>query len=621
MSAIRTFDSKAPLPPTPLADRVDACPNLVQLFLDWAGQRGAAPLLTARRDGHWQSISWQQAHDAVASLSAALLALGLKAGDRVVLVSENRPEWCLADLAIMGAGAITVPAYTTNTPADHAHILDNSGARAVIVSSTRLAKTLLPAVAESSSCRHVITMEPLPHAQTGAYAVHDWPALIAARTAHLAEDRAALAARASAGRDDLACLIYTSGTGGAPRGVRQHHGAILRNIAGAITVIEQDFTPTPYPERFLSFLPLSHSYEHTAGQFMPIGMGGEIWYAESLEKLASNIEEAQPTLMVVVPRLFEVLRQRIARQVEKQGGLAITLLNKALQQGRKRARNQPLSLVDRALDPLLDRTIRKMIQARFGGRLKALVAGGAPLTPEVGVFFASLGLTILQGYGQTEAGPVISCNRPRRRIKMHSVGPPLDGVEVRIAPDGEICVRGELVMDGYWMNDAESHRVLQDGWLLTGDIGHLDADGHLVITDRKKDIIVNDKGDNVAPQRVEGLLTLQDEIAQAMVHGDRRPHLVGLIVPDSEWALGWAREQGMPADLKKLAHEPEFHRAVQAAVDRVNARLSVIEKVRRIIIADEPFTTENQQLTPSLKIRRHILRQIYGERLNRLYGS
>ena len=621
MRAIRTFNNAGPLPATPLTARVDACPNLVRLFLDWAETRGDAPLLTAKRDGQWQSISWQQAHDSVASLSAALLGLGLKAGDRIVLVSENRPEWCLADLAIMGAGAITVPAYTTNTPADHAHILDNSGARAVIVSTARLAKALLPAVAQSAACRHVITLEPLPQAQAGSYEVHDWHALIAARAAHLAEDRAALQARATAARDDLACLIYTSGTGGAPRGVRQHHGAILRNIAGAITIIEQDFTPTPYPERFLSFLPLSHSYEHTAGQFMPIGMGGEIWYAESLEKLAGNIEEAQPTLMVVVPRLFEVLRQRIARGIEKQGGLAITLLNQALQQGRRQARNQPLSLIDRALDPVLDRTIRKKVQAKFGGRLKALVAGGAPLTPEVGVFFASLGLTILQGYGQTEAGPVISCNRPRARIKMHSVGPPLDGVEVRIAADGEICVRGELVMDGYWMNDAESHRVLQDGWLLTGDIGHLDKDGHLVITDRKKDIIVNDKGDNVAPQRVEGMLTLQDEIAQAMVHGDRRPHLVGLIVPDSEWAMAWAREQGMPADLKKLAHEPEFHRAVQAAVDRVNARLSVIEKVRRIVIADEPFSTDNQQLTPSLKIRRHVLRKVYGERLDRLYGS
>jgi long-chain acyl-CoA synthetase len=322
-----------------------------------------------------------------------------------------------------------------------------------------------------------------------------------------------------------------------------------------------------------------------------------------------------------VPRLFEVLRMRIAKQIEKQGGLAVVLLNQALRLGRKQARNQALSLVDRALDAALERTIRKSIQAKFGGRLKGLVAGGAPLNPEVGVFFASIGLTILQGYGQTEAGPVISCNRPRARIKMHTVGPPLTGVEVKIAPDGEICVRGELVMDGYWMNDAESHRVLQDGWLLTGDIGHIDKDGHVVITDRKKDILINDKGDNVAPQRIEGMLTLQDEIAQAMVYGDKRPYLVGVVVPEAEWALAWARDNGMPADLHKLAHEPEFHRAVMAAVDRVNAKVSVIEKVRRVIVAEEPFSTENQQMTPSLKIRRHVLKQVYGPRLDKLYAS
>jgi long-chain acyl-CoA synthetase len=619
MSAVRKFLAHAPLPPTPCVDRADASPNLVRLFLDWAEERGPLTMLAAKRDGAWQEMSWAAARDTVASLSAALLDLGIKAGDRVVLVSENRPEWCLADLAIMGAGAITVPAYTTNTPTDHAHILGNSGARAVIVSGAKLAANLLPAVADSDGCRIVIAIDPLKQAQAGPIAVHQWEAIIAARAGFLATDRAALAARATATRDDLACIIYTSGTGGAPRGVRQHHGAILRNIAGAITVIEQDFEPTEYRERFLSFLPLSHAYEHTAGQFMPIGMGGEIWYAESLEKLAANIEETQPTFMVVVPRLFEVLRMRIAKQIEKQGGVAVTMLNQALRIGRKQARTQSLSLVERALDPLLDRTIRKKIQAKFGGRLKGLVAGGAPLNPEVGVFFAAIGLTILQGYGQTEAGPVISCNRPRALIKMHSVGPPLDKVEVRIAPDGEICVRGELVMDGYWMNDAESHKVLQDGWLLTGDIGHLDKDGHLIITDRKKDIIVNDKGDNVAPQRVEGMLTLQDEIAQAMVYGDKRPYLVGVVVPEAEWAMGWAREQGMPADLAKLAHEPEYHRAVMAAVDRVNARLSVTEKVRRVIIADEPFSTDNQQLTPSMKIRRHVLKQVYAPRLDKLY--
>jgi long-chain acyl-CoA synthetase len=575
-------------------------------------------MLLSKQGGQWQTISWGEARDIVASLSAALIGIGIGKGDRVVLVSENRPEWCLADLAIMAAGGISVPAYTTNTEADHLHILTNSGAKAVIVSGPKLAKNLLPAALGTEACRTVITMEPLADVQ--GLAIHDWARLIGARAPMLDEDRAAVRARATMKREDLACLIYTSGTGGAPRGVRQHHGAIMRNIAGAIAVIEQDFFPGDVPgELFLSFLPLSHAYEHTAGQYMPIGMGGQIAYAEGLEKLASNIEEVRPTFMVVVPRLFEVLRMRIAKQIEKQGGLAITLLNQALSIARKEAKGESLSLAEKLIDQALERTIRKSIRAKFGGRLRAMVAGGAPLNPEVGIFFTAIGIPILQGYGQTEAGPVISCNRPRAVLKMHTVGPPLGGVEVKIAPDGEILVRGELVMDGYWMNDAESHKALKDGWLYTGDIGHLDKDGHLVITDRKKDIIVNDKGDNVAPQRVEGMLTLQDEIAQAMVYGDRRPYLVGVVVPEAEWALSFARDKGLPADLHKLQHEPEFVRAIQAAVDRVNTRANVIEKVRRVIIADEPFSTDNQQLTPSLKIRRHVLKQVYGERLDRLY--
>ncbi len=610
-----------PLRPAVLAARVDASPNLVRLFIDWADEQPDAPFLGRKIDGVWRTMSWGEARDQVAAMAAALLELGIKAGDRVVLVSENRPEWCLADLAIMAAGAISVPAYTTNTVADHTHIINNSGARAVVVSGPKLAANTLPAASASAACRTVIGIGSLKPAQGGELGLHQWEALLASRAGRTIEDLASLRARATMSRQDLACIIYTSGTGGAPRGVRQHHGAIMRNIAGAITVIEQDFEATPYRERFLSFLPLSHAYEHTAGQYMPIGMGGEIWYAEGLEKLAANIEETQPTFMVVVPRLFEVLRMKIAKQIEKQGGAAVIMLNQALKIGRKEARGLSLNIAERLLDPILDRTIRTKIQAKFGGRLKGLVAGGAPLNPEVGVFFSAIGITILQGYGQTEAGPVISCNRPRARIKMHTVGPPLTGVEVKIAADGEICVRGELVMDGYWMNDAESHRVLQDGWLLTGDIGHIDKDGHLVITDRKKDIIVNDKGDNVAPQRVEGMLTLQDEIAQAVVYGDKRPYLVGLVVPEAEWALGWARDKGMPADLAKLAHEPEFHRAVMAAVDRVNARLSVTEKVRRVIIAEAAFSTDNEQLTPSMKIRRHVIKKVYGERLDKLYAA
>lgn len=607
-----------PLRPAAIAARIDAAPNLVTLFLDRADEQPAAPCLRFKQAGQWQTISWGEARDIVASLSAALNAIGIGKGDRVVLVSENRPEWCLADLSIMAAGAISVPAYTTNTEADHLHILTNSGAKAVIVSGPKLAKAVLPAAMATEACRTVIAMEPVGEVQ--GLAIHDWAHLIGSRAPFMDEDRMAVKARATMKREDLACLIYTSGTGGAPRGVRQHHGAIMRNISGAIAVIEQDFFPGDVPgELFLSFLPLSHAYEHTAGQYMPIGMGGQIAYAEGLDKLASNIEEVRPTFMVVVPRLFEVLRMRIAKQIEKQGGLAITLLNQALAIARKEAKGEKLSLAEKVIDQALERTIRKSIRAKFGGRLRAMVAGGAPLNPEVGIFFTAIGIPILQGYGQTEAGPVISCNRPRAKLKMHTVGPPLGGVEVKIAPDGEILVRGELVMDGYWMNDAESHKALKDGWLYTGDIGHLDKDGHLVITDRKKDIIVNDKGDNVAPQRVEGMLTLQDEIAQAMVYGDRRPYLVGVVVPEAEWALSFARDKGLPADLHKLQDEPEYVRAIQAAVDRVNQRLSVTEKVRRVIIADEPFSTDNQQLTPSLKIRRHVLRQVYGDRLDRLY--
>jgi len=247
--------------------------------------------------------------------------------------------------------------------------------------------------------------------------------------------------------------------------------------------------------------------------------------------------------------------------------------------------------------------LRKKIRKRMGGRQKAWVSGGAPLNPEVGRFFESIGITFLQGYGQTEAAPVISCNRPSVGIRLDTVGVPVKGCEVRIAEDGEIMVRGENVMHGYWRNPEETARVLRDGWLATGDVGHFDEKGRIVITDRKKDILVNDKGDNVSPQRIEGMLTLQPEIAQAMVYGDRRPHLVALLVPDPE-----------------IAGSPDVHQRLQSALDRVNADLSVIEKMRRFILADEPFTIENEQLTPSMKIRRHVISKAYGERLDALYG-
>jgi len=591
----------------------ESIPNLVSMFLSRAALRGDRPFLGYKDGSEWRTISWAETARRVAGLAKNLKAMGLKKGDRVMLVSENRPEWCIADLGIMAAGCVTVPTYITNTERDHQHILDNSQSRAVIVSTAKLGQMLMPAVIRSSECEFVIGMESLKVSQAGDQKYRDWADMVQGSDADVAELTEEMA---KVGRDELACIIYTSGTGGAPRGVMLHHGSIICNIDGAAQVLREDFGLDN--ERFLSFLPLSHAYEHSGGQFLPIGVGAEIYYAEGLEKLASNIEETQPSIMVVVPRLFEVLRQRMIKTVEKQGKFPSYLLDKALTIGERDYEGKG-RLVDAPMKLLLSRTLKPKIRAKFGGRMKAMVSGGAPLNPDIGIFFQSLGITLLQGYGQTESGPVVSCNRPRVGIKMDTVGPPLKGVEVKFAEDGEILVRGELVMLGYWNNEAETDRVIKDGWLHTGDIGHLDEKGRIKITDRKKDIIVNDKGDNVAPQRVEGMLTLQPEILQAMVSGDKRPYIVGLIVPDPEWALEWAREQNVKYDFAALQDNPQFRAAVRAAVDRVNKDLSVVEKVRQFEFADEPFTIENGEMTPSMKIRRHMIRDRYTDRIGGMY--
>ena len=350
-----------------------AYPNLPAMFLDRAAFFGDRPFLWAKREGRWQSLSWRAAADQVCLLAEALRGLGLDAGDRVVLVSENRPEWCIADLAIMAAGLVTVPAYTTNTERDHQHILENAGARAVVVSNAKLAQPLLTACLSAPGIAHIIGIEPLRRMQSDIIAFHDWSALV---TGDAGSARLAVCARIAAiGRSETACLIYTSGTGGAPRGVCQHHGAILCNVDGAAHILAEDLgwdAAGKETEVFLSFLPLSHAYEHTGGQYLPIGMGAQIYYAEGLEKLASNIEETRPSLMVVVPRLFEVLRARIMKQVEKQGRVPSYLMGRALAIGARKAAGKG-RLIDRPADFLIGRTLRPKIRLRFGGRMKAMV--------------------------------------------------------------------------------------------------------------------------------------------------------------------------------------------------------------------------------------------------------
>src|SRR4051794_25107758 len=579
-----------------MARQLEHFDNLVAMFLTRAAEKGDKPFLWAKRAGEWRSTGWAEAARQVAALAAGLKRIGLQPGDRVALVSENRPEWLIADLGIMAAGGVTGPTNTTNTTPDHTHVLENSGARAVIVSNQKLATNVAPAVLTSSECHHFIAIDEMRRTQVPEdIHIHCWPELICGE-GNIEEPRRDVQ---SVGRGDLACIIYTSGTGGAPKGVCIHHGAILHNVEGCTDIISSDFGWGD--EVFLSFLPASHAYEHSGGQHFPVALGAEIYYAESLEKLAANIEEVQPTIMVVVPRLFEMLRTRIMKSIESSGGLSKYLLQRALKIGSDKYHGR-LKPWDRPMDALLSLTLRRKVRAKVGGRQKAWVSGGAPLNPEVGIFFQSLGITFLQGYGQTETGPVLSCNRPSVGIRLDTVGPPVKNTEVRIAEDGEIMVRGELVMHGYWRNEEESARVLRDGWLGTGDVGHFDDKGRIVITDRKKDLIVNDKGDNVSPQRIEGILTLQPEIAQAMVYGDRRPHLVALLVPDPE-----------------IARAPDLQQQLQSALDRVNADLSVVEKVRRFIGADEPFSIDNEQLTPSMKIRRHVISKIYGDRLEALY--
>jgi long-chain acyl-CoA synthetase len=559
--------------------------SLPQMMLELAAHRQAKPMMRHWHDKAWRRVTWGEFAHRVAAVAAGLRQGGIGPGDRVLLVSENRPEFVIADTAIMAIGGVTVPTYTTNTGADHAHILRDSGARAAIVSSAALGKRVLEGAAAADGLDLLVSLEAMP--ETAGIRHLAWSAL-EATPGDLGMLRAE-AEQIPPGR--LACLIYTSGTGGAPKGVMLPHRAMLSNRAGVAALADRLHFEG---ECYLSFLPLSHAYEHTVGGFLLPSLGVEVVYSRGADRLAAEFQEIKPAIVTAVPRLFEVLRARLLAGVEKEGGWKEKLFHKAVELGLRRMDGPKLGLVEKLQDLVLEKLVREKVRQRFGGRLLAMVSGGARLDPDLSGFFLALGLPVIQGYGQTEAGPVVSVNLPWDNSRT-TVGPPLPGVTVRIAEDGELCVKGDLVMDGYWNQPEATARAVQDGWLHTGDVAEM-VDGRIRITDRKRDFIKTLGGDMVSPAKLEGLLMAEPEITQAVVAGEGKPAIVALVVP----------ADGMQDK-------------VAAAVDRVNRKLSSIERIRRTATV-APFTVENGMLTPTMKVKRRVVLETHAAQVENLHG-
>ena len=541
----------------------------------------------------FQTYTWADTNNNVLKLAKFLNEKKIIKGDRVLLVSENRPEWLIADLAILLNSGITVPNYTTYTVNDFAFTINDCKPSGLIVSSTLLLKNILLAAKKINYNFNFIILLNETN-EVVADNVINFSTIIEKKI-DIEETKIFFKKiNTSLIRKDPACIIYTSGTQGTPKGVVLSHGGILKNCEGALEFLyfikEQQNT-------FLTWLPLSHSYEHTV-QFVQLSLGAKIFYSESLDKLLTNLKIAKPTIMTAVPRFYTNLVNKIKINLQNQSSLKKIIFNKTLELGEKKVLFKEMSFFEKFINFILDIIVRKKIKNQFGGKIKAFISGGGPLDYNVGIFLNSLGLPTLQGYGLTEASPVVSCNSIDK-IKIETVGKIFKDVEVKIANDGEILVKGENVMLGYWNNKNETEKILRDNWLYTGDIGEIDQEGYLKITDRKKDIIVNAGGDNIAPSKIENLLANYPEIIQSYIYGDKKNYLVALIVVGKELE-----------DRKNK---------IQFIIDKVNNDLSIIEKIKKFIIIDDPFTIENEMLTPTMKIRRHQVKKAFGDQLEKLY--
>ena len=574
---------------------LDKLNNLIELFSHQAEKQNKESIfLQWLNPNNKKSYTWGETQKNILKLSK-IIRENIKEGDRCLLVSENRPEWFVSDMAIMLSGGITVPAYTTYTEDDYKYLIEDCEPSLLIVSNNELLKKINNTINEKRFIKKVITLDEVNNV------IHDLDIInkdkyldynLILKNDLLDEDKIQ---NEKLKRTSPACIIYTSGTGGNPKGVILSHGGILNNLVGACEIMRPLFNSRPV---FLTWLPLSHSYEHCV-QFAQIAVGAKVFYAEKIEKLLENISEAKPTIMTAVPRFYQNLYNKININLKKQTGFKAKLIEETLRLGKKKLLNQKMTFSEKLLNLIAETLVRKKIKKQFGGNLKAFVSGGGALDQDIGEFLNSVGLPTLQGYGLTETSPVVSCN-PVHKIKVETVGPPFKGNQVKIAEDGEILVKGENVMLGYWNKKEETEKVIINGWLHTGDIGEIDPeDGYLKITDRKKDIIVSAGGDNISPAKIENMITNEPEIDQCMVYGDKKNYLVALVVPS-----------------KDFLHEKE---KINNVIEKINKKLTLLEKIKKIQLIDENFSIENGLMTPTMKVKRKKVTEKYKNQLEELY--
>jgi len=562
--------------------------NLTELFFDqFDKQINKDKILLSTLGNKRKNYSWQETHDLINLISNELRKV-ISKGDRCLLVSENRPEWFITDLSIMLSDGITVPAYTTYAENDYNHIINDCTPSIIFVSNIEQFNKLKNIIKDKQFIKKIFSFEKLPNVEIEYINLED---LIQNNFKKNLTIRKSLASR-----KDPSCIIYTSGTQGNPKGVILSHGGILNNCDGAIDILKPILSKEQ--PRFLTWLPLSHSYEHTV-QFVQITVGARIFYAETIDKLVKNMGDCSPEIMTAVPRFYQNLYQKINASFKKATGLKKKLVDKMLELGLKKIKKQKLTIFEKIQDSILEKLVRKKIKSQFGGSLKTFVSGGGALDKEVGYFLNAIGLPTLQGYGLTETSPVVSCN-PIDDIRIDTVGPPFKGNEVKIAEDGEILVKGENVMLGYWNNQKETEKVLIDGWLHTGDIGVIE-NNFLKITDRKKDILITPGGDNISPLKIENELVNLEFIDQAVVYGDNKPYLVALLVLNDEYI-----------NIK----DEEIHKAI----NNLNNNLSKIETIKKFFLIKEKFSIENGMLTPTLKLKRYKIINKYKNNFENLYN-